>query len=333
MSVAVEAGRGEVARDGFGSGRTGRYAVGMTLEQLRIFVAVAERQHVTRAAEALNLTQSAVSSAVTALEGRHGVALFDRVGRNVLLNPAGRMFLVEAKAVLTRVSAAETALADLSTLARGHLTIHASQTIASYWLPSRLARFHVAHPGIGLEVAIGNTAGVAKAVAEGEAELGLVEGEVDDPALGRTVVDHDRLALVVGADHPWARMGPKAKIDPRATSWVSREPGSGTRAAFVAAMERDGLSLTDLDIALVLPSNEAVRSAVEAGAGAAVIAFSAAAPGLRSGLLREVALTLPKRAFTLLRHKQRYRSRAGDAMAESLVESATKRSAKSNVTS
>ena len=66
----------------------------MTLDQLRIFVAVAERQHVTRAAEALNLTQSAVSSAVTTLEGRHGVALFDRVGRNIVLNEAGATFLV-----------------------------------------------------------------------------------------------------------------------------------------------------------------------------------------------------------------------------------------------
>lgn len=74
----------------------------MTLDQLRIFVAVAERQHVTRAAEALNLTQSAVSSAVTTLEGRHGVALFDRVGRNIVLNEAGATFLVEAGARTVR---------------------------------------------------------------------------------------------------------------------------------------------------------------------------------------------------------------------------------------
>ena len=146
----------------------------MTLEQLRIFVAVAEREHVTRAAEALNLTQSAVSAAVTALEARHGVALFDRVGRGVVLNPAGAVFLEEARAVLARAALAESALADLSGLAHGRLSIHASQTIASYWLPSRLAAFHAAHPGIDLAIAIGNTAQVARAVAEGETELGLV---------------------------------------------------------------------------------------------------------------------------------------------------------------
>ncbi len=81
----------------------------MTLEQLRIFVAVAERQHVTQAAAQLNLTQSAVSSAVSALETRHDVKLFDRVGRNIVLNQVGEAFLKEARAVLARAAAAEAA--------------------------------------------------------------------------------------------------------------------------------------------------------------------------------------------------------------------------------
>ncbi len=285
----------------------------MTLEQLRIFIAVAERQHVTRAAEALNLTQSAVSSAVTALEGRHGVALFDRVGRGVVLNPAGEAFLAEARDILARVAAAEAALDDLAGLARGRLSIHASQTIASYWLPPRLTRFHQAHPGIRLEVAIGNTAQVAKAVAEGTAELGLVEGEVDDPVLSRSVVGHDRLGLVVGPDHPWAKAGAVTPGELTRTSWVLREPGSGTRSTFEAVLSAQGLTVADLDVALVLPGNEAVRGAVQAGAGAAVMSQSAAAPGLTSGALVEVAYDLPARPFHLLRHKQRYRSRAGDA--------------------
>ncbi len=75
---------------------------GMTLEQLRVFVAVAERQHVTRAAEALNLAQSAASAAIAALEARHGTKLFHRVGRGIALTEAGSLFLVEARAVLAR---------------------------------------------------------------------------------------------------------------------------------------------------------------------------------------------------------------------------------------
>ena len=76
----------------------------MTLEQLRIFVAVAERQHVTQAAAELHLTQSAVSSAIAALEARHDVRLFDRVGRNIVLNQNGQVFLEEARAVLARAA-------------------------------------------------------------------------------------------------------------------------------------------------------------------------------------------------------------------------------------
>src|SRR5215831_2537338 len=117
----------------------------MTLEQLRIFEAVAEREHVTRAAEALNLTQSAVSAAIAALEERHSVALFSRVGRRVELTDAGRLFLDEARAVLARARAAELALSEIAGLERGALTIYGSQTIASYWLPPRLVSFQGHH--------------------------------------------------------------------------------------------------------------------------------------------------------------------------------------------
>jgi DNA-binding transcriptional LysR family regulator len=254
-----------------------------------------------------------VSSALTTLEGRHGVALFDRIGRTIVLNPAGEIFLAEARAVLARAAAAEAALADLGNLARGKLFIHASQTIASYWLPPRLVRFHKAYPGIALGVCIGNTAEVARAVADGASELGLVEGEIDDPALSRIVIDHDRLSLVVGRDHPWATDDGQGARDLTQSAWVIREAGSGTRSCFETMLAKLGLALRDLDIAMVLPGNEAVRGAVEAGAGAAVLSRSAVASGLVSGRLVEIPQDIPARAFHLLRHKQRYRSRAADA--------------------
>lgn len=292
----------------------------MTLDQLRIFVAVAERQHVTRAAEALNLTQSAVSSAVTTLEGRHGVALFDRVGRNIVLNEAGATFLIEAKAILARVEAAQDALDDLGGLKRGRLSIHASQTIAGWWLPARLTRFHQAHPGIRIEVSIGNTREVADAVLEGRAELGLVEGELDEPALSRSVLDHDELVLVVAADHPAAQDG-AGPPDLKQMTWVLREPGSGTRSAFEAALNQRGLAIDALDVAMTLPGNEAVAAAVEAGAGATVVSRNVVAARLRAGILAALPLTLPDRPFWLLRHKQRYRSKAGEVFLASLTAS------------
>src|ERR1700745_2865378 len=127
----------------------------MTLEQLRIFVAVAEKQHVTQAARELNLTQSATSAAIAALEERYGIKLFDRVGRGIVLTHTGRTFLAEARAVLACAHSAEQALRDIARLKGGKVIVGASQTVASYWLPARLLAFQAAHPGIDLVVKIG----------------------------------------------------------------------------------------------------------------------------------------------------------------------------------
>jgi DNA-binding transcriptional LysR family regulator len=98
----------------------------MTLEQLRVFVEVAERLHVTQAAEALNVTQSAASAAIHALETGLGTPLFHRIGRRLELTEAGRVFLPEAKIVLAKVWGAEQVLAELDGLLRGRLRLLAS---------------------------------------------------------------------------------------------------------------------------------------------------------------------------------------------------------------
>ncbi|WP_438852921.1 LysR family transcriptional regulator [Brevundimonas nasdae] len=290
----------------------------MTLERLRIFVAVAEREHVTAAARALNLTQSAVSNAIAALEAEHDVHLFDRVGRGVVLNQTGRAFLPEAKAVLARAAAAEAALADMSALRRGRLTIFASQTIASAWLPRRLAAFHAAYPGVELDVAIGNTREAAQAVLSGAAELGLVEGEIDQPMLDQTVVGSDRLAVLVTPDHPWAGVRRLNAATLATQAWVLREAGSGTRSTLEAALRRAGVDPETLSIAMTLPSNEAVLAAAEAGAGATALSESVAYASVAAGRLVMADFTLPERPFRLLRHSERYRSKAGDAFVEAV---------------
>lgn len=281
----------------------------MTLDQLRIFVAVAECEHVTRAAQSLNLTQSAVSAAISALEGRHAVKLFSRVGRRIELTDAGRIFFQEARAILARTKAAELALSELSGLERGTLTIHASQTIASYWLPKYLVRFQHDYPRIKIHLVAGNTTQVAKAVQVGSADLGFVEGRVEVDNLVQQVVARDRLVAVVGRKHPWALRKKINRTDLFSTEWVLREPGSGTRSEFVEALQSWKLSPDRLNVVLELPSNEAVRMAVESGAGATVISELVVAPALKSGGLKAITLPFPQRAFTALRHPERYFSK------------------------
>jgi DNA-binding transcriptional LysR family regulator len=286
----------------------------MTLDQLRIFVAVAERQHVTRAAAALNLAQSAASAAVATLEGRHGARLFHRVGRGIELTEAGTLFLIEARAVLARAEAAELVLSELGGLKRGTLAVQASQTIAGYWLPRHLAAFRREHPGIGIRLTVGNTAQVAAAVREGAADVGFIEGDIDDPLLAIQHVARDQLVVVVGAEHPWSQIGRPEPERLTEIEWVLREPGSGTRSVFEAALRDLGVPSGKLRVALELPSNEAVRAAVEAGLGATAISASVVAAGLEAGLLHQVPIELPERNFYVVRHLERHLSKAVEAL-------------------
>ncbi|GAA5625892.1 MULTISPECIES: LysR family transcriptional regulator [Brucella] len=291
----------------------------MTLEQLRIFIEVAEREHLTRASEALNLTPSAVSSAIRTLEERYGAMLFNRIGRRIELTGDGRIFLDEARATLARAQSAERMLSELGGGKRGTLTIHASQTIASYWLPPYLARFHATHPMIDLRLTLGNTESVTQATQEGLADIGLVEGAVQAPALTKRKVGTDQLIVVTGPAHEW-RTAAKLTWDTLFSGqWILREHGSGTRSVFEDAMRVAGYNPERLKIALELPSNEAICSAVLSGNYVTAISELVAAPHLAAGTLVKADFTLPQRQFLMLSHNDRYQSKALKSFADMLM--------------
>lgn len=277
----------------------------MTLEQLRIFVAVAEHEHVTRAARALNLTQSATSAAVAALEGRHAVRLFDRVGRRIELTREGGLFLAEARAVLARAAEAEAVLSDLSGLKRGRLVLAASQTVGTYWLPSRMNRFRAAHPGIELALSITNSGAVCARVLSGEADLGFIEGPVDEPGLSARPVAGDALVIVTAAGLPLPEGWQDRPADLARLPWVFREAGSATRSQFEEGLAGLGLDPGTLPVVLELPSNEAVLSAVIAGAGAAALSRLVVAGALATGAVRALDIALPERPFLAIHGRER----------------------------
>ena len=295
----------------------------MTLDQLRVFVEVAERGHVTRAAEALRMSQSAASAAIASLEDIHQIKLFDRVGRGIQLTEPGRIFLREARAVLDRASMARSVLQDLAGSPASPIALAASQTIATYWLPRRLAAFHAANLRVRLNVVIRNTREVETAVADGEVSIGLVEGPTQHPAILRTRLDHDQMVLVVAAGRTPLPIEPSGEIDLRALNWVIREPGSGTRRGLEDLAGRQGLSLDDLNIFLVLPGNEAVREAVEAGVGATIISRHVVASAIAAGTLVEIPIELPQREFALVRHRERHATLAQKALVAHLTGAAS----------
>jgi DNA-binding transcriptional LysR family regulator len=265
------------------------------------------------------MSQSATSAAIASLEAGYQIKLFDRIGRGIRLTETGRIFLREARAVLDRASMARSVLQDLAGYPTGPVAIAASQTIATYWLPRRLAAFHATNPRVRLDVVIRNTNEVENAVVEGEVNIGLVEGPTQHPALIRQQIDHDQIVLVVASGQPVPPLNAWGRLDLRAMTWVIREAGSGTRRVLEDLAAREGLSLDDLNILLVLPSNEAVREAIEAGAGATIISRHVVASAIAGGKLTEIPIELPQREYALVRHRDRHATLAQEALVAHLT--------------
>jgi DNA-binding transcriptional LysR family regulator len=282
----------------------------MTLDQLRIFIAVAECQHLTRAASDLHLTPSAVSAAIRSVEERHQVRLFDRPGRRMELTTLGRAFLDEARALLDHARAAEVRLAELAGRVAGTVRISASQTTAAYWLPPRLVAFRALYPEVRVDLDIGNTAHVSRRVQEGLADLGIVEGAVDGGQLAIRTIARDHL-MIVGAAERWPIRLPLEDLVRQ--DWILRERGSGTRSEFEAELTRRGFSPRGLNVVLELPSNEAVISAVAAGGGLTAISGSIVACGVDAGRLKVFDDAFVERPLQLLRHSERTLSGAAEA--------------------
>lgn len=285
----------------------------MTLEQLRIFIAVAERQHVTAAARYLNLTQSAVSNAIAALEEHYALQLFDRVGRGIVLNAYGQLFLKEARAIMARAAQAESMLADLNGLKAGTLRVHASQTIVSYWLPRYLARFNALYPDIAMEIYSGNTQDVAQATLQGTCELGFIEGSISHPLLAQTDIGQDKLTLVAAPTHPLAKQKHITPQDLMQARWVVREAGSGTRSSLEKTLNQAGCPTAALHISMTLPSNEAVLNAAQNGVGLAGLSEYVVRSALEAQTLCVVNFALPARPFRVLQHKERHPTHAANA--------------------
>ena len=277
----------------------------MTLNQLKIFLKIAEVGSVTKAADLLGMTQSAASASIASLENIYQVKLFKRVGRSITLSDEGKRFLPEAQSVIESSRSAKKYLRLLSKKTIGSLKIGASQTIANYWLPRRIASFNSRYPDVSLNVTISNTSEVEHAVIKDKVDIGLVEGEVISNELQLINIDHDQIALVASVTR-WASFGvSNDSIDLFKLPWIVREKGSGTRKVLEDLAIKNNISWSDLDIVLELPSNESVREAVIAGVGVTLISQHVVALALETGLLKARSINLPPRKYQMVLKKNK----------------------------
>lgn len=276
-----------------------------TLRQLEVFLAVARTQNISRAAEALAMSQSAVSGALSDLEQHFDVRLLDRIGKRLQLNELGSLLRPQVEALLEHAREVERALQRHADI--GLLQIGATLTIGNYLAVGLMARFMNEQPGAKVTLDVANTAEIVSKVVNYELDLGLVEGELRHPDLEIEPWREDELAVFCAPEHPLAGKTALTDDDLRAATWILRESGSGTRQCFDRGMQ--GL-LPELNVLLELQHTEAIKRAVEAGLGVGCVSTVALREAFRRGSL--VPLPVPHRSFRrhfyLVVHKQKYRS-------------------------
>ena len=274
----------------------------LTLRQLEIFCAVAQTGSTVAAAQAVSLSQSATSAALQQLEQALGSQVFERVGRQLVLNDAGRALLPQSLELLEQARAIEQAFSLHGSGLPVRLRLAASTTIGSYVLPAVLAAFARSHPQVAVDLQIANTAEVAEAVQALDVDLGLIEGTSHWPGLEVQPWLRDELVIVCAPHDPLAQLAASKPVGTaalRQARWLLREAGSGTREMVEHALLP---RLHQLPAAATLGSSEAIARCVAQGLGISCLPRVLVQPLVDAGDLVVLPTALPRmeRHFSLL---------------------------------
>lgn len=285
----------------------------MNLHHLRLFAAVVDHGGFTKAAAKLNLSQPAISKSLKELERELNLTLIDRSERSVKLTESGRLLYQRARELFGVERVAERELRELRGMKRGLLRIAASTTIATYLLPAVLGRFHLRHPRARIRVSSENTRTVVRLLLESRVDVALVEGPVEHERIDVVPWRDDELVVIAPSGHSLARV---REIEPSALAdqeFLVREPGSGTREVTERALSRIGLQLRNT---MRVGGTEAMKQAVAAGLGLAIVSRAAAADQIALG--RIAVLDVPGLAIQRTLTQLRLRDRAASAAAREL---------------
>jgi DNA-binding transcriptional LysR family regulator len=239
----------------------------ITFRQLRVFTEVARQGSVQRAAEALHLSAPAVSMQIREVESQVGLVLFDRPGRRLVLSTAGEYFLVYARRLQATLKEAEDAMARLTRVESGVLTIGMVSS-AKYFLPRLLARFHDEHPAIEVRLRLGNREQLVAMMKANEIDLSVMGRPPRDwPNRAEPFAMHPHV-LVTAPDHAFTRAESVPALALAREPFIVREPGSGTRAVLEEYLSQHHLQPTFL---MEMGSTEAIKQAVMAGLGVSLV--------------------------------------------------------------
>lgn len=279
----------------------------MDIHVLELFCKIVELGSFSRAAEAVYLTQPTVSGHIKNLEEELGVRLLDRLGHRAAPTKAGELLYHHAKRILAIRQEAQQALDEFKGGLRGELIIGASSIPGGYILPPLIAGFKARYPEIALVLKVSDSKQIVDAVINGIYEVGAVGAKFDDGRIGYQKFAEDEMVLVVPPDHPWAGRGSVTVRELVNQPFYIRERGSGTRQFMEKALEQHHLSTGAFKIVGELGNNEAIRQAVKAGGGMAIISSLAVAADIKCRELAALHVEGVKltRDFYLITHRHR----------------------------
>lgn len=281
----------------------------LDIHRLKVFLAVYETGSFSKAASKVHLTQPTVSGHIKALEDHLGSPLFNRTGKNVTPTRAGQMLHPRAKQMINLASSMERQMAMFLGLEKGRLEAGGSNVPGQYILPGLISKFKAGREGIHVTVRIGDTLSVSRMVASGKIEIGIVGALVPNRELDFISCFSDELVLALPPDHPLADKDSVKLDDISGAPFIIREKGSGTRSTMEKALGKHGAPpVSSFNIVAELGSAEAIRQAVKAGAGCAIISRRVIHDDLVHGtiaspvingidLTRQFYLVTPKRSM------------------------------------
>ncbi|NJN65729.1 MAG: LysR family transcriptional regulator [Chloroflexaceae bacterium] len=214
----------------------------MELRHLRYFEAVARYCHVTRAAAELHIAQPALSKQVSQLEQELGVALFDRVGRNVRLTEAGEALLPHVRAILSQIESARAEMAERVGLRRGRASIGTPPSVGTQLLPPVLASFNQNYPGIELRLHEAGMQTLLDLLETGLADVAIAKLPVEDPALTVVPLFTEDIVVIVGANHRFASCGSVMLRELSDDPWVLSPDNYELRECTIQACQQAGFT-------------------------------------------------------------------------------------------
>jgi DNA-binding transcriptional LysR family regulator len=264
----------------------------LTLRQLRVFEAVADNLSYSRAAEALHLTQPAVSMQIKQLEEVTGINLFEQLGKKIYLTQAGSEFYHYSRNILQQLHDAENMLTELKGMG-SKLVISVAST-ASYIAPKLLAAFCQRHPQTQASMNVTNRETLLQQLAHNDVGLAIMGQPPSTLKLEATSFMQNQLVIIAPVQHPLAEARDIPLNRLQQETFLIREQGSGTRVAMERFFAEQGIKLTT---GSEMSTNEAIKQAVQAGMGLGILSLDAAALEIETGRLR----VLDVQAFPILR--------------------------------